>query len=731
MVHSINQSIQSWNTSLDQIQRGEGEEAQQNPSTRLLAIARGCFSFRSASRELVDNDVSVLESLTSIEQSLTSIEQRANGLFLRCLREGRVGDNDFGNAFILAAESGDRETLQVLMEHIGRVSDRDFSSSFVNAVKADGTTLRMLIDTGRQVSDEVFNEALESSGKGDGTTLSMLLATGREISDPGFSRAFRNAARSDGTTLRILLDTGREVSDDVIGVAFQNAATADGTTLTMLMPYVGSRLFDQYFAEAFRRSSYRDGTTLAMLMPHIDRVNDEDFSRAFSCAAYNYNGTTLRMLMDTGRPVSDEAFSEALRSSLRERSKNAISLLILSGRQIADIDLRNRATLFAASRGRLDLVEAILRQGTIHPSARDSAITQASGEQRDAIRDMLRMARTEQPSAAVARPGRGGASHVSLAAIKESPLEWLNIFCALDALPSSFSLTESPQAIDLGGVSKQVYSELISALIAKDILSIRSSGLVCSEEGMHLATAHLLGTFFSLLDEKNSDRSDKFLTGHVFSSAFYEIARHLLVESSSEEKQVRAAAILKEIETELAPCFAWIESKDETSKQDISQLMEVMSEDGSPEEYALGVLKGFLAPIEAFLDGASDRFKARIKDTAPNDLRIQIQGEVFTKETLKGALRIGQEPQLATQLDWIKEKIDASDKTWQKAFLYAITGRETMTPNTEIKIRASWRNVFEIHTCFNSLDLPSTEMSKEEFLAALDAVIQGVSYNIA
>jgi hypothetical protein len=48
----------------------------------------------------------------------------------------------------------------------------------------------------------------------------------------------------------------------------------------------------------------------------------------------------------------------------------------------------------------------------------------------------------------------------------------------------------------------------------------------------------------------------------------------------------------------------------------------------------------------------------------------------------------------------------------------------------QIKIKRCWRPAFEIHTCFNSLDLPLGEMTKEEFWAALDATIADEKYNI-
>ena len=83
----------------------------------------------------------------------------------------------------------------------------------------------------------------------------------------------------------------------------------------------------------------------------------------------------------------------------------------------------------------------------------------------------------------------------------------------------------------------------------------------------------------------------------------------------------------------------------------------------------------------------------------------------------------------------ILNKIDKSDEKWLKDFVFSITGSYELSINTKITINPSFKNAFEIHTCFNTLDLPLDEInsiSDDNFLDALNIVINNYqSYNIA
>ena len=131
-----------------------------------------------------------------------------------------------------------------------------------------------------------------------------------------------------------------------------------------------------------------------------------------------------------------------------------------------------------------------------------------------------------------------------------------------------------------------------------------------------------------------------------------------------------------------------------------------------------------------------------------------MQGAEITKEGVKEAL-LFEAPGLADDpikaealaatvantsyakcLKFLLEKIESADEAWLKKFVLAITGRPTLLQNSTIKIKESHREVFEIHTCTSSLDipknLPDDGALRELFLSSLEAAISDSStYNIA
>jgi len=122
------------------------------------------------------------------------------------------------------------------------------------------------------------------------------------------------------------------------------------------------------------------------------------------------------------------------------------------------------------------------------------------------------------------------------------------------------------------------------------------------------------------------------------------------------------------------------------------------------------------------------------RELLPGLLMEHFQGRANTSQALLGALQVrqGQGAQFEQQVSWLKEKIESSDLAWREQFLAAITGNKTLQPGAVVGIKPSHRGgVFEIHTCFNSIDLPRADLSKEEFLASLDAALTGQNYNIA
>ena len=169
--------------------------------------------------------------------------------------------------------------------------------------------------------------------------------------------------------------------------------------------------------------------------------------------------------------------------------------------------------------------------------------------------------------------------------------------------------------------------------------------------------------------------------------------------------------------------------------------MTSLGEEGDPIAFSEENLKPYIDPVRAFIQGArdsgvSDQFFAQIRAMTPEDLCEGIQGKALSNQIVLNALLIEEQDGgdvFSGKVNWLQEKIASADPTWLKTFVSAITGRETLAAGTKIKIKPTWREgaAFELHTCFNSLDLPKIAMDKEAFLSALDFCISNPGYNIA
>ncbi|MCF7852026.1 MAG: hypothetical protein K9M07_02160 [Simkaniaceae bacterium] len=106
-----------------------------------------------------------------------------------------------------------------------------------------------------------------------------------------------------------------------------------------------------------------------------------------------------------------------------------------------------------------------------------------------------------------------------------------------------------------------------------------------------------------------------------------------------------------------------------------------------------------------------------------------LQGSPVSIEALLASIRT-EDTISPEKIAWIRERINSSDKSWREMFVYATTGNTMLSPGVRINICPSERDVFEIHTCFNSIALPTALMSKEDFLIALDVVLAETNYNI-
>jgi hypothetical protein len=127
----------------------------------------------------------------------------------------------------------------------------------------------------------------------------------------------------------------------------------------------------------------------------------------------------------------------------------------------------------------------------------------------------------------------------------------------------------------------------------------------------------------------------------------------------------------------------------------------------------------------------SEEFRAQLQRADLKAFITQIQGEPITVDKVLQACHVrGNEPEFVEKAEWVKERLQEADRNWLKQFVFAITGNHVLPARFEIRQGGLRRVAFEIHTCINSLHLPNIPMTKEIFLDALNAVIQGNGYNI-
>jgi hypothetical protein len=434
----------------------------------------------------------------------------------------------------------------------------------------------------------------------------------------------------------------------------------------------------------------------------------------------------VRALLAGGSAISESKREWAVLGAVRGGYLEIVRELLANG-QIS-IYRRSSSVLAASSNGQFEIVEALLQSGPITRSAQQSAITQASGARRGEILDILSYAQiVDQRGQVISNPD---ALELTFDGVKENPRHFL-AEVATKGFPSSIFQLDAPETIDLGGVTKQFITVLVESLRLRTILDVSERGLPTIDTNLELdpekvSTLKDFGTFYSHIDKRNNDRTDKFLTGAVFHSEFFALLRVVQDKEIDDAVWRESAPLLKEVDPTLEMPANMLLNPSDEAKEAYAEIMGVEKEE--VVETAKETLLPYLEAAKAFYLGTTSAFKDKIQRMEPAALCTSVQGEAITNE---GVLRVIHfEGDLGEQEQWLREKIQTADGAWLKQFVRVITGREAIAPGMSIKIKRCWREVFEVHTCFNSLDLPPGDMSKEDFLEGLDAAIADEKYNI-
>jgi hypothetical protein len=391
-----------------------------------------------------------------------------------------------------------------------------------------------------------------------------------------------------------------------------------------------------------------------------------------------------------------------------------------------------------ASSDSANLEYFLTRCGPITEEIRDCAIENARGPYAGLIIDMLRLV----PIIEISHPsqdeemGAGVLYVLNWEDIKQNPIKYMEL-----ALKTGFQRVKlaNSKAIDLGGVSKQFITTLFEGLILSKLLNldyVHKLPLLTRPINPDQEKALiLLSQFISLIEKKNEGRTDKFLIGTIFDPLFFGFLKSnpsLTFQSYLEIKNSNAPSALVALLKDPNDQTALLQIGD--SFKDVDENIQSVEDWRYSIETACETIKSHL----------SDSFRQKLDALkTPSDFRrfsMSLQGVEASAEQILQTLTIQQDdPDSALysqsdylkQVEWLKEWIRKLDHEEVSKFLSCVTGRQTVDDLTRITIRPSRRGSFEVHTCFNSLDIPPTnsEISQEIFMKIMDNFIEQKGFN--
>lgn len=662
------------------------------------------------------------------------------------------------------------EGLEIDSSRFSSTNDEDPYQNALDEACGNGSfkALEILISkiNANDINAKLYSNLIYTVGRSD-TPLAMqfLLRKRADITEEMMKIAFDAAARTGAIAcLDAIRAMNLQENEHVIKAAFDAAGRYDKITVIayLLEKYPAQR--EMGAQEAFKAASLHGSIeAINYLLDSHFPINQETFNEAVSNAANNkYN--VLNRLLETNRPISDEARNHILNkliSSSEGQLQQHIDLIrAIFGRVVTedslrnvDVNLRTGALSLAVRLGDVTSVQAILRQGDISEWPLDRTRMLANERGMHEIIALLSQATVRLSSYATIIEGVEIDSFsssaetliISLDDIQENPEAILETFCEI-GLPSTFMLKDSP-AVDVGGISKQVYYSLMKELNKKGLLALTDELLPSTVSENNLKIYKNIGKYISALRIKNHGKTDPFLTGNVFSPVFFKLAQLVCTCASEEELKKQAATVLKDICGEFAkPYLEYLSNPNEETEAAYKTYLTDIGEDIA-DDPAGTFIEQFLSPARHFVEGCTDAFKAEIRDTEPESLCLAVQGATITAVSVLDSLEIvpvplaesveesveesvAREQQQSRQaildqkVTWLKEKIQDADPEWLKSFVFTITGRDTISSAAKITIKSGHRDIPEIHTCFSSLAFPPVEQTKEEFLATLEGSLE-------
>ncbi len=143
-------------------------------------------------------------------------------------------------------------------------------------------------------------------------------------------------------------------------------------------------------------------------------------------------------------------------------------------------------------------------------------------------------------------------------------------------------------------------------------------------------------------------------------------------------------------------------------------------------------IRPYYEAAKQVLSGIDLELKEAILETDPIEIALEFKGRVVPKEVAEQIYTLGSSAssELKMQVRWIREWVAEQPIEIAKAFLFAVTGCETLVPGERITILQGTTDELAFATCTNSITLPDMDMIEPEerkglLLVALEASIKG------
>jgi len=444
----------------------------------------------------------------------------------------------------------------------------------------------------------------------------------------------------------------------------------------------------------------------------------------------------IRLVLEEGS-ISPETRSEALRYAVTSRHSTIIPLFLRDNeRNFIGVDI-SEALLEAVRLGERDLVEALLANVPSIPSVlRNFARGNVRGEECEAILDLLEQVAVDD-SPEVIEETTLSDEWINLKEIESNPLSLLRKI-TIDGMPRRFCLMESSQVIDLGGITKEVVTTLVDALIDKKLLKtddILRLPILEKEDSRQILQQ--FGQFLCQLDHRNQNRTDKVLIGARWSPELFEL---LKLQEGVSFTEILVSLVEERNNKQQEACLINL-LRDPTDKKALVEYSEVYvcgSVESARQEFCKW-RNSMEKAVAALRSGLTSKFKEKLQRMDAKDFSYQIQGVEASAEMIIAAFKLQEVPtnrlkKFQERVQWLRDWILGADEKTRKAFLMALTGRNVLGKGTKIAIGWGLREngAVELHTCFNSIDLPNAnELTKEDFLAAVHFAIEQKNYTIA